>query len=584
MAKKKTTKKKFNFPKIIWNTRKDESSFERPTINTTEVLINGKLVTSLILSLVSAFIDIVFFSGLSKSGYPFFGWYVPAAIILSIMSIGFSSGKFFVAMQLAAIKEIQSRMLTLGYEVHKRFRWLKIKWHSIHKFLIAISVITSISLSVITIGNGVRNMEQNIKSQTADAQYLIDLKSSINEGNTDKRSATKSNISGTITAQETAKAEVERYFNRLVQYQEQYFKIQDSDLSDEEKKTQGDAIIQKIVKEIPGATARNAIYFSKADLQKSIQKTATSNETIDTSSLYDEQIAYDEASLNEFILALKDKEYRTPDGTLLQFVNEDGTPVNREVAISRLQHSIMEWQSDTGDAGASSKVFTLIATYLNADETAGGLGVSEVIMMILIMIFGIVQEFLIAAFTPRATVNRKMLSQFNEYLYGVDVNRFMLETYKDYYNWGLLTTEAFEAKCEKAVHLMGNSVEDIIKKYSVEKKDELLELETAIAKREEVACQLQDENTSLKSQLTILNDQFNAAKETWSEQEKDWEEKLRLSNEAIDAIRKDRDAFMKDALAAEKEIKEKKVEEPKRKIVGYSSAVDDAVKEIEDLI
>ena len=565
MAKKRTAKKS-NFPKIklFWNKGRNEAAFERPTVNTTEILISGKLLTCIILSLVSAFIDIVFFSGLSKSGYPFFGWEIPAAIILSIMTIGFSCGKFFVAMQLAAIKEIQSRLLALGYEVNKRFRWLKIKWHSIHKFLIAISVITSISLSVITIGNGVRNMEQNIKSQTADAQYLIDLKSSINDGNADKRTAAKSNITGTINAQETAKAEVDRYFTRLSSYQEQYFKIQDSDLSDEEKKEQGDVIIQKIVKEIPGATARNALYFTKADLQKSIQRTATANEAIDTSSLYDEQIAYDEASLNEFILALKDKEYRRPNGELLVFVNEDGAPVNREVAISRLQHSIMEWQSDTGDAGSSSKVFTLIATYLNANETAGGLGTSEIIMMVLIMIFGVVQEFLIAAFTPKATVNRKMLSQFNEYLSGIDVNRFMLETYNDYYNWGLLTTEEYENKCEKAIRLMSNNIEKVIKKYSEDSEENTLKEEN-----EKQA----EEMSSLKAQLSVLNSQLNTANEN-----------IESYSKAIEDLKQDRDKWMNEAQSLKNTQTAKKEAKPERKIVGYSSAVDDAVKEIEDLI
>lgn len=40
-------------------------------IDSTDVLIKGKLLTCIILSVISAFIDIVFFSGLSKSGYPF---------------------------------------------------------------------------------------------------------------------------------------------------------------------------------------------------------------------------------------------------------------------------------------------------------------------------------------------------------------------------------------------------------------------------------------------------------------------------------------------------------------------------------
>jgi len=456
---KKKTKKPFKF---FWN--------KENRISTTEVLINGKLFTCIILSVVSAFIDIVFFSGLSKSNYPFFNLGIPAAIILSIMSIGFSGGKFFVAMQLAAIKEIETRLVELSYSI-KKFFWLKLKWNLVHKFLISISIITSISLSVITIGNGVRQMEQNIKNMTIDAQYLIDLSNSIKSGNADKREAAKSNITGTLTAKSDAKEEVERYFSRLQNYQNKYFEIQDDEnLSPEEKQTKGEEIVSKIVKEIPGASRKNAIYFSKADLQKTIQNTALENEKEDNSSIYEEAVAYDEKELEAYILAIQDKDYKFPDGTPIVFV-EDGKPVNRQSAISRLQKGIMLWQSDTGDAGASSKVFTLVATYLKADETAGGLGISEIIMMVLIMVFGIVQEFLIAIFTPRATINRKMLSQFSEYLDNVDLNKFMLYTYKNYLDRGILSSEEFEAKSKKAVELMENGIDEIIAKYTKKKTE-----------------------------------------------------------------------------------------------------------------
>ena len=435
-------------------------------INATEILIIGKLLTCLILSIVSAFIDIVFFSGLSKSDYPFFSMGIPAAIILSIMSIGFSGGKFFVAMQLATIKEIETRLRELKYECVKRFFWLKLKWNLVHKFLVSISIITSISLSVITIGNGVRKMEQNIKNMTIDAQYLIDLSNSIKNGNADKREAAKSNITGTLAAKSDAKEEVERYFSRLQNYQNKYFEIQDDEtLTPEEKHSKGEEIISKIVKEIPGASRKNAIYFSKADLQKTIQNTALENEKEDNSSIYEEAVAYDEQELETYIIAIQDKDYKFPDGSPIVFV-EDGKPVNRQLAISRLQKGIMEWQSDTGDAGASSKIFTLVATYLKADEKAGGLGASEIMMMLLIMIFGIVQEFLIAIFTPKVAISRKMLSQFSEYLDGVDLNMFMLVTYKSYLDRGIISTEAFEEKSKKAVLLMENSIEDIIKKNS----------------------------------------------------------------------------------------------------------------------
>lgn len=58
---------KLNFK---WFSRKNEGKLEKPTLKTTEVLLNGKLLTCILLSIVSAIIDLVFFSGLSKSKLP----------------------------------------------------------------------------------------------------------------------------------------------------------------------------------------------------------------------------------------------------------------------------------------------------------------------------------------------------------------------------------------------------------------------------------------------------------------------------------------------------------------------------------
>ena len=133
-----------------------------------------------------------------------------------------------------------------------------------------------------------------------------------------------------------------------------------------------------------------------------------------------------------------------PNGETIIFVDIDGNPINKQAAISKLQNAIMEWQCDTGDTGVSSKVFTLIATYIKADENAGGLGVSEIMMMMFIMIAGIVQELLIALFTPKAILDIEMVSQFSDLLGKIDINGFMYETYKSYLNRKIIDKEDFE--------------------------------------------------------------------------------------------------------------------------------------------
>lgn len=438
------------------------------TIDSTKILINGKLATCIILSIVSAFIDVVFFSGLSRSDYPFFNLAIPASILLSVMSIGFSAGKFFVAMQINILKELQSRLFAAGYNFAKNFNKPKLKWNIIHKFLISISIITSMSLSVNTIGNGVRNIEQNIRSMGEDANILIDLQKSLKETNTDKRTAAKDNIKSSQAAKDTAKQEVETYWDYVLNYRAERDNLEkDKTLTTEEKNSRIAQLRKNAINRVP-KLGNNIDYISKSEFEAIMQNISKSNEVDeDAMKIYEESAAYDTEEVRNQILAIADKEYKNPDGTNIEFL-VNGEPINLSMAISRLQRGIMLWQSDTGDAGPSSKMFSLLAIYLKADTTAGGLGISEIMMMSLIFVFGVVQEFLIAILTPKGVLNRKTISQFSEYIdwKEFDVNRFLLKTYKDQRDIGIISSETFEAKAKKCVNLLQENVDDIIEKYS----------------------------------------------------------------------------------------------------------------------
>lgn len=434
-------------------------------IDSTDVLIKGKLLTCIILSVISAFIDIVFFSGLSKSGYPFFGKDIPAAIILSSMSIGFSMAKFFFAMQITLTKELQNQLYSQGYSWAKNLNYAKLSYNLIHKFLIIVSIITSLSLSVITIGNGVRRMEQNINNMTADAQALIDLRDSVRNGKSEKTTAAKDSIFSTKNAQDYTEAEVNKYYPLIEEWQRYNNSVDYESLNDEEK-TVHNLKRKNYVNKVPKVTIRNIDYISRIEFKNLLLKDAKAGEVIDSSKIYEESIAFDEQSIKEQIIALADKEYMLPNGEKLIFIENDN-PINISLAISRLQRAIMEWQSDTGDVGASSKVFTLIATYMHADETAGGMATSEKIMMFLIFLFGVIQEFIIAKLTPRPVITRKLLSQFNEYIdwSTFNVNEFLLKVYTVYRETNVLSSEEFEYKAEKCIKLMSDDLNSIKERY-----------------------------------------------------------------------------------------------------------------------
>ena len=79
-----------------------------------------------------------------------------------------------------------------------------------------------------------------------------------------------------------------------------------------------------------------------------------------------------------------------------------------------------EWKNNT-DIGESSQIFMLVSeivtSKLGEDKLSSGSGIAEILMIIIVAIIGIGQEFLIAHFTPKATIDRSLLRQVSEYLY-----------------------------------------------------------------------------------------------------------------------------------------------------------------------
>ena len=134
-------------------------------------------------------------------------------------------------------------------------------------------------------------------------------------------------------------------------------------------------------------------------------------------------------------------------------------------------------------------------------------------MIIIVAIIGIGQEFLIAHFTPKATIDRSLLRQVSEYLYWEDKDqkeRFLLEVYDDYYGDGVFNQDAFEHKCKKAVEHLERSIDDTIAKYSKNNKSEEQlepkELKKVRKIKEPVSIQTQKEKP-------ILNNKPNEPKE-----------------------------------------------------------------------
>lgn len=518
-----TNKKKFqiSIPKFLFFWK---DNHHKTMLRTTNILINGKLLTCILLSVVSGLIDIIFFSGLSKSFYELFGLiFIPAGLLMSIMSIGFTMGKFFCAMQLGAIAELKNRLKNFGYKWYKNLNKLSWKWHVIHKFLIGVSILTAISLSVVSIGTGV----------TRNSTLLKQIDDLIVEGtryseilNTTRDTSLTVSVARTVdTSEQDAIIFTQTHMSRIRPVVEQYkvdresftragFDVTSTNQIDWNGQIvdnpslywdQRNESINNLLQNAGYGTVsgRNIYNLNLSQVERTIRQnylnTYRSRDPEEIKREMEEarQSTIEEAdgwlkTLNALNFTRNERirneetgkiEYRT---TPIIFDDKENTQ-NTETkvlitrALSMLRQYRTDVESDSGDIGSSSKMFMMIgnawdklhtkkaATVSEALNTnvKTGMGSTEIMIMIIIMLFGIVQEFLIALFTPKSTISRKMIYTFDAYFESdFDINRFMLSLYLDYYNKGIITKEDFEAKARKCVDLMQNTLDSLIEKYT----------------------------------------------------------------------------------------------------------------------
>ena len=465
MTKKKTEKKE-NVFLTFWEALKNAK--KRNRISNTKILTTGFAITCVILSCSSGIVDIACGSGLSQSTFHLGTLEVKAAILYTAILIGLVFLKFFCAMYIGMLEELKAKLIAYKKTWAKNINKPLLKWKIVHKSLIVLSLITGFNMSVNSIGSGIRAMQQNIDNMSRDAQQLIELNKSVNSGVKENRSAKKDNIMSTKNAQDDAKKEVEKYWTLLDNYQTKIRTIrQNEELADEDKDKQIAKIKKEAVDSLPVVSNKNVEYISKPEFEREFAKITKSNEIIDNSSVYEEAIAYDKSQIEDTILAISDKEYKMPDGTVIQFI-DDGKPINVQLAISRLQNGISMWQADTGDVGESSKMFTLLATYIKADISAGGMGTSELMLMIFIIFLAIIQEIGIAYCTPAAIIDRatlKLVSRYCEWESNIEKEDFLIDVYIEYVSDGVFSEATFEEKCQKSGRHFLLTRENIKEKY-----------------------------------------------------------------------------------------------------------------------
>ena len=476
--KKKKIEKKFNF-NFVFNK-------DRERLSSSTILVRGSLLTCIILSFASGIIDIAFFSGLSKALLHIGTIPMHAAILYTIISAGFISAKFWLAMKLGMLKELQARLTA------KQLTWAKnldkpIKRTNFwHKFMIAISIMTALSLSVNSIGSALKDAERNSTNITISIDELKALKDQKKSDSNDKRTLTRGNLEGTANSKQTAEKEADRYWPNIEKWQntlagiyenEEYLALE----TEEEKASYIEAKRKPFKKMAPTFIGNNIDYISRSELVTKFQQEAKKTE-IDKDSIaaYDALANENNEEIRNTILALENL-YKHPnsyenglviEGKPVSFLDENGEPIDITQVIGILQGLREEWKNNT-DIGESSQIFMLVSeivtSKLGEDKSSSGSGIAEILMIIIVAIIGIGQEFLIAHFTPKATIDRSLLRQVSECLLWENKDqkeRFLLEVYDDYYGDGVFNQDAFEHKCKKAVEHLERSIDDTIAKYS----------------------------------------------------------------------------------------------------------------------
>jgi len=594
----KNTKKKrtIKLPTIHWKwgSKKGEKFFEKPTIDSTEILISGKIVTLLILSFVSGIIDLVFFSELSKSIFKIATISVAAGIVYTLMSIGFTSAKFWCATQLSVIKELQARLK----ENDLPFLALnkpKLRWNFAHKFLITVSLITAISLSVVSIGDAVRKNQNEILKAKQAYEKIAKYSSTADVSDEEQFKALVKGTNASSNAADTAATQAAKIWPIIEEYRAEMAEFPVARDSEDPIEWKGKEIIPtkywdernaKVQKDVN--VYRNLSLYQIRNITSEAQLATTIKKEIEASVA---NTSLD--SLTELADKTNNKAKQEVENLEGRFTWPDGSPVvfdpdNISKSLQTLGDIQSAYENDSGDVGQSAKMFMIIgpaleskftnkATLENITEqkvSTNSFGTTEVMMMILIMVFGIVQELIIALYTPKSTIDRRALSQFSEYLdlksmesKGLDINHFLIKIYNNYLDDGSYSQAKYDFKMDKVIDVIAKRQSKWIE-HEIERRTEAyVKMYSGETEKELESIDEKPKKTKKPRPLTAEEDsEIPEIKEEPAVEVED-EEVLKQA----DNVQKKIEALQKD-IADNSEVE------------GYGPDVDKAVAEIEDLL
>lgn len=493
--------------KWFWKYNEKDKALSRP-VTSAQVLINGKLIVFIFCSLVSAFINLVFISNLSKSNYDIGTLIsVPAAVLLGSLSIGLDIAKFLLAIQVNTLNELIRKL--------SKFSWVKnvkraaIWWKSVYITFIILSVITSMSLSSISIGAGITR-NANLINQID--EYIIqgEQYTNINAG---ADAVTRENLISKAT--DTSEKDARDYAENAVSEIEEFIAVvgpivsaeyvDDENLEDggktaTQKKNEAlkpyEARRTKINNILKGAGYRarsfdelvafNTMTLAADIKQKRLEYLQSSSNDIAVEKLGElkENTNVEIYSWLETLNALSLINPKTNEPMVFDTSTDKPANVLAKSATQMLKALRVDVENDSGDIGSSSKIFmqfgSIFASKKLGDKdlqaalnvkAQGSFGATEIMMMGMLLFLSLLCELAINLFSPKTNISRKMLSQFSEYFDpDFDVDDFMMDVYIDQLKFGVLDRDAFDRKSKKAVELTEITKASLYERYSKKNK------------------------------------------------------------------------------------------------------------------
>ena len=539
--------------KWFWKYNEKDKALSRP-VTSAQVLINGKLIVFIFCSLVSAFINLVFISNLSKSNYDIGTLIsVPAAVLLGSLSIGLDIAKFLLAIQVNTLNELIRKL--------SKFTWVKnvkraaIWWKSVYITFIILSVITSMSLSSISIGAGITR-NANLINQID--EYIIqgEQYTNINAG---ADAVTRENLISKAT--DTSEKDARDYAENAVSEIEDFIAVVGPIVSaeyvdDENLEDGGKTAIQKKNEALKPYEARrtkiNNILKGEGYRARSFDELVAFNTMTLAADIKQKRLEYLQSSSNDIAVeklgelkentnveiyswletlnALSLINPKTNEPMVFDTSTDKPANVLAKSATQMLKALRVDVENDSGDIGSSSKIFmqfgSIFASKKLGDKdlqaalnvkAQGSFGATEIMMMGMLLFLSLLCELAINLFSPKTNISRKMLSQFSEYFDpDFDVDDFMMDVYIDQLKFGVLDRDAFDRKSKKAVELTEITKASLYEKYS--KKNKTIGL-----KESKEVEKLKDKIRSLEENMTLPTSQSTSVENAQVESDKEHE-------------------------------------------------------------